>query len=79
MIKAREVASYLKEHGTERGTIMVLTQIIEFQVAVNQQVNELTSTVDKLIDMVGGVAGGYKSLRDQVESVRNKIMPDERG
>ena len=57
--------------------MLVEAEIIEHIGAMNEQMNELTRTMDKMIDMISGIAGGYKALRDNVEGIRGKIPEDE--
>jgi archaellum component FlaC len=72
MIKSRNVEQRFREVGPERASIEIFQGIIEHISAMNEQMNELTATCNKMIDMMGGVAGGYADLRRQVERVRNK-------
>jgi len=70
--KARDLQQLYREHGPEKASLMVHVELIEYLTAMNEQMNELTHTCNKIIDMMGATAGGYADLRRQVERVRNK-------
>jgi hypothetical protein len=70
--KARDLVQLYREHGAERASLMVNTEIIEYLTAMNEQMNELTLTCNKMIDMMSATAGGYAGLRKEVERIRNK-------
>ena len=72
MIKSRNVEARFRELGPANAAIKTFEEIIDHLVGMNEQMNELTNTANKMIDMIGATAGGYKALRDQVERVRNK-------
>ncbi len=74
---ARNLPQLYKEHGPAKASMLVEAEIIEHIGAMNEQMNELTRTMDKMIDMIAGIAGGYKALRDNVEKIRGKVPEDE--
>jgi len=76
-VKSRDVEDLFRNMGSERATIFILREIIEFQVAVNQQMNELTAVTNKLIDLVGTTASGYANMRKQIERVQRKVGEDD--
>lgn len=77
MIKTTQIMQRFRELGPEKAAIITLTEIIEHISAMNEQMNELTRTCDKMIDMLGATASGYSDLRKNVERIRNKIPEDE--
>jgi len=73
----RDVIVEYRNRGVEKGSIYCIVAMAEHITVIHQQINELTATVSKLIDMMGGVAGGYNELRRQVERIRGKDQDDD--
>ena len=77
MIKSRNLEQRWRELGPEKASLLTSQEIIEHISAMNEQMNELTNTANKMIDMMGATAGGYAQLRKEVERVRNKQGEDD--
>lgn len=76
-IKARDIVQEFRTKGMERATIETFITLIEHIGVMNQQMNELAQTCNKLIDMLGSTAAGYSDLRRQVERIKNKQSDDD--
>jgi hypothetical protein len=75
--KARDVEQLYREKGPNMASMELFIVIIEHIAVMNQQMNELTMTCNKMIDMLGATAAGYGDLRKQVERVRRKQGEDD--
>jgi hypothetical protein len=75
--KSRDIERVFRELGTDRASVVVLVEIIEHISAMNEQMNELTTVCNKLIDTVAEVAGGYGHLKKEITRIRGKIPEDE--
>jgi hypothetical protein len=76
-IKAHNIEQMYKEQGPDRASLECIVIIVEHISVMNQQMNELTQTVSKLMDMLGATAAGYGDLRKQVERVARKHHEDD--
>jgi nucleoside-triphosphatase THEP1 len=76
-IKARNLEQMYRELGAEKASLEALIIIIEHIGVMNEQMNELTQTVSKLMDMLGATAAGYGDLRRQVERLKHKHQDDD--
>jgi len=76
-LKARNVEQMFRELGTDRACVEIFIIIIEHISVMNEQMNELTHTCNKMIDMMGATAAGYADLRTMVERVRRKHQDDD--
>jgi hypothetical protein len=75
--KARDVEQLYREKGTDHASIELFIVLIEHIGVMNEQMNELTQTCNKMIDMMGATAAGYGDLRKQVERVARKHHEDD--
>jgi hypothetical protein len=76
-IKARDVEQRFRELGPERASLEIFIIILEHITVMNEQMNELTHTMSKMIDMMGASTAGFADVRRQVERLSRKHMEDD--
>jgi hypothetical protein len=76
-IKAHQVEEMFRQNGSERASLELFIILIEHISVMNQQMNELTHTCSKMIDMLGASTAGFADVRKQVERLSRKHMEDD--
>ncbi len=76
-LKARDVEPTIRAHGFEKGTVMCLTKIAEYQTVIRESQMEMAMMIDKLIDITSDFSNVAENMRIAIEKKDSGVSDDE--
>lgn len=78
-MKAKDVQSYIRSNGFERGVTIVLESLVERVNQVQRDMQEMANIQNKTIDTLANLAGGVMSVKDHVVKLSSDMAHPELG
>ncbi len=76
-LKARDVEPTIRAHGFEKGVVMCLTKLAEYQTVIRESQMEMAVMIDKLIDITSQFSNVAENMRVAIEKKDSGVSDDE--
>ncbi len=78
-LKARDVEPTIRAHGFEKGVVMCLTKLAEYQTVIRESQLDMAMMIDRLIDITSQFSDVAENLRIAIEKKDSGVSDDEIG
>ena len=76
-LKARDVEPTIRAHGFEKGAVMCLTKLAEYQTVIRESQMEMAMMIDRLIDITAQFSDVAENMRIAIEKKDSGVTDDE--
>jgi len=76
-LKARDVEPTIRAHGFEKGVVICITKLAEYQTVIRESQMEMAILLDRLVDITAQFADVADNMRVALEKKESKVSDDE--
>ncbi len=76
-LKARDVEPTIRAHGFEKGIVMCLTKLAEYQTVIRESQLDMAMMIDRLIDITSQFSDVAENMRIAIEKKDSGVTDDE--
>ncbi len=81
-LKARNVESIIRAHGFDKGIVICLVQLAEYQTVIRESQMEMAGMLDQMVDVVANFSTVAENMSNAVTQLQKKdsgVSDDEIG
>ncbi len=71
-LKARDVEPTIRAHGFEKGVVICITKLAEYQTVIRESQMEMAMMIDKLIDITANFSTVAENMHNVVTQLQKK-------
>lgn len=71
-LKARDVEPTIRAHGFEKGAVLCLTKLAEYQTVIRESQMEMATLLDKVIDITANFSDIAENMHNALEATKKK-------